>query len=142
MNDSHKSIINAERIKQETKYFEKNYRNNFTVNPNSMTFLAEKPNNITPSKPYRDMKESYYASDPVGEAFSSEHLHKAFENQTKTPLQKYRIPQTSNQEIGWMNRPLTSNDRRWNKSRKSNAITQYADEYCANFGYSPFKVQK
>ena len=42
-----------------------------------------------------------FTEDPVEEAFSNEKLRRTLQSVTLLPRQKYKAPQTANQEIGW-----------------------------------------
>ena len=79
-----------------------------------MYILAEKPNYVVPSdlkrqrggpsQKQQDANEifgNHFTEDPVEEAFSNEKLDKTLKSVTLIPRQKYDMPQTANQEIGW-----------------------------------------
>jgi hypothetical protein len=73
--------------------------------------MAEKPNATRPDDLKRDKKKqsqtngnvfgNHYTDDPVEEAFSNEKLEKTLKTVTLAPRQKYDVPLTANQEIGW-----------------------------------------
>jgi len=75
--------------------------------------LTEKPNHINPAdlklsnkdrqkaEEFNEIFENKYTEDPVEEAFSNEKLEKTIKNTMLLPRQKYEIPLTANQEIGW-----------------------------------------
>ena len=98
-----------------------------------MVLLTDKPNHVVPSRPGTtqvnsnkdDIFGNHFTEDPVGifilkkkkksfkiifseEAFSNEKLEKTLKLITLVPKQKYTIPQTSNQEIGWFSNQLVN----------------------------------
>lgn len=82
-----------------------------------MVFITDKPNYVVPSRPGSiqsattnkdDIFGNHFTEDPVEEAFSNEKLEKTLRMVTLVPKQKYNIPQTSNQEIGWFSNQLVN----------------------------------
>lgn len=55
------------------------------------------------------------------------------------PKEKYKRPQTANQEIGWYNRPL-HNNKKWDRPVSSTPITQYVSDYHKLKHINPFKL--
>lgn len=82
--------------------------------------------------------------DPTEEAFSADYIKKIVNRGFMTPGQKYREPQTSSQEVGWMHspvvkRPTSSIRRHCAKSRCFE--TSFAEEYFKYAGDNPYKVR-
>ena len=146
-----------------------------------MVLLTDKPNHVIPSRPGTTQVNSnkdeifgnHFTEDPVGisfysfvsfklkinnleEAFSNEKLEKTLKLITLVPKQKYQMPQTSNQEIGWFSNQLvfifkishngkikkkTIAPSKWNHKLRSNEITKFANDYFEMTKTNPFTLK-
>ncbi|KAM3146478.1 hypothetical protein pb186bvf_001447 [Paramecium bursaria] len=80
---------------------------NFTINPNKLYIIQEKPNNSIMlqkylqktgkiSKPSFDVNQITDDSPPL-----EKEIVEKIQTMNRTPRQRYQYPQTSNQELGW-----------------------------------------
>ena len=77
-----------------------------------MEKISDKPNYIIPKKPYKEAGAGDPNDDPVEKAFKVDAMRRKIQTSNLIPQQKYAIPQTSNQEIGWDVSPMYTKDRR------------------------------
>ncbi len=59
---------------------------------------------------------------------------------TQTPKERYKRPQTANQEIGWYSRPLMDNSK-WDKQLSSTQISNYVSDYQKMSSKNPFTIK-
>ncbi|OMJ88667.1 hypothetical protein SteCoe_9368 [Stentor coeruleus] len=135
-----KLIIHREYLRWNKRYEE--FSGKYRINPLTMNAVSQKPTQVNPMKLGAIRYEPTVYRDPIEEAFSSEYIRKAIERDTMTPSDKYRGPQTSNQEIGWYTfaskRPTSAF---FNSSKSMCKETVFAEEYLKTVGKSPFKVR-
>ncbi|EAR87567.1 hypothetical protein TTHERM_00070740 (macronuclear) [Tetrahymena thermophila SB210] len=154
MNEVHKNIVHTETITKEMKFCDKNQMEHFQLNPHNMFILAEKPNYVIPQdfkrqKGIQNQKKSdaneifgnHFTEDPVEEAFSNEKLDKTLKTVTLVPRQKYDLPQTRNQEIGWFTNQLHVQKPTKNHSIQKCEITKFVDDYYEMTKINPFKLR-
>ena len=98
--------------------------------PSKLDVFPEKPNNMVPELSL-DQAEMDEANDKLRELCT---VRDAF----KPPQEKYDLPMTSSQEIGWATRMLMPRNPMFHKPRNSCDITRYADAYYADKGVTPF----
>jgi len=115
----------------------------YRINPYHISTVCPKPNQVDPT---RHGNEKYVPSvyrDPTEEAFSSEYIRRVVSRGSMTPGEKYRFPQTSNQEVGWYNAPVVKRPktRLHYKPKGSCYETYFAVEYYKSTGMSPFKTK-
>ena len=139
-NEVQKLIIHREYLAWNKRY--ESFSGKFRVNPITMNAISLKPTQVNPSTLGAIKYEPTIYRDPIEEAFSSEYIKKAISRDTMTPGEKYRGPQTSNQEIGWYSfaakRPTSAYI---NPGKNSCNETIFAEEYLKTVGKSPFKVR-
>ena len=58
------------------------------------------------------------------------------------PRQKFRLPQTTNQDFGWFTEPLVKPSERWDHRLKKDPLTGYASQYVKLKDVNPFKVKE
>ena len=59
------------------------------------------------------------------------------------PRQKFRVPQTANQDFGWEITPLVKpSSSLWDHRLKKNPISGFANEYVRLKATNPFKVRE
>jgi len=72
-------------------------------------------------------------------AFSNEKLRRTLQSIHLKPRQKYKLPMTSNQEIGWFQHLKPGENPKWSQPRKGNPITYWASEFEVLTKQNPFK---
>lgn len=109
-------------------------------------FIAQKPNYVDPSRP-SDLRKFNrpatssdldYDSTRVDRIFKQKSMQKRIETGKAIPRQRCKWQQTAAQEIGWDVAPLIPVNPKYNASRKSCQITQYADNYRLTKKKNPF----
>lgn len=139
-NEVQKLIIHREYLAWNKRY--ENFSGKFRINPITMNAITQKPTQVNPGALGAIKYEPTIYRDPIEEAFSSEYIKRAISRDTMTPGEKYRGPQTSNQEIGWYSfaskRPTSAYI---NPGKNSCNETIFAEEYLKTVGKSPFKVR-
>lgn len=77
----------------------------------------------------------------IEEAFSNEKIEKTLRSKQLVPRQKFAVPMTASQEIGWfttqMARPQSAKDYKL----KSNEITKFASDYYELTKINPFTIR-
>jgi len=126
------NAIWRETVKRETR--ESKLRTNFTIpNPLKVPIVPEKPNRITPQT-FADAEELRLAPLRL-QALTT------LKDVDKLPTQRYDMPQTSNQEIGWYHKPMAKSAQGrelFTHPRGSCDVTAYASEYYAMTGTTPY----
>ncbi|KRX07382.1 hypothetical protein PPERSA_06997 [Pseudocohnilembus persalinus] len=143
--------IHRENISKEERYLDVNRTDHFQLNPNHVYILPEKPNSIRPqdlkrekaskNKPQQqneDIFGNHYTDDPVEEAFSNEKLERTLKSVTLVPRQKYDMPLTRNQEIGWFHQQLNIPKNTKESKIEQCDITKFADNYYQMTKFSPY----
>ncbi|OMJ73922.1 hypothetical protein SteCoe_27304 [Stentor coeruleus] len=98
----------------------------FTLNPNSLILLTDKPNKTA----LINLNENYE------EGLTSDMKDKLYKV-TAIPKMKNNFPATSNQEVGW-DSDLPQYKPTWNYAKPSCAETKYASNYYTMTGRSPY----
>ena len=148
VNFVHQAEIRAESIKKERKYEGKNFKYDYTFHPNNLFPYAEKPQLVSPDRPYtsndtvaRMSKREYQLNkDPINDAFVKDRIMKAIIENQQIPKDKYDYPMTSAQEIGWFSKPLVNNSK-WNHPVSSTPISDYVNNYYITMKINPFKLK-
>ena len=148
VNFVHQAEIRAESIKKERKYEGKNFKYDYTFHPNNLFPYAEKPQLVSPDRPYtsndtvaRMSKREYQLNkDPINDAFVKDRIMKSIIANQQIPKDKYDYPMTSAQEIGWFSKPLVDN-RRWNHPVHNTPISNYVNSYYVTMKINPFKLK-
>ena len=108
-NQVHQQMILTETIKKELH--EQKLYSNFTINPYHQIYtVTPKPNSMNDSE--------YYEMD-----CDDRMVNRIFSAHQKPPTEKYRYPQTSAQEIGWIHKPLLATDRNDQRMWHAKALT-------------------
>jgi hypothetical protein len=95
--------------------------------------IPEKPNNITPLLRLSD--EALQKSKEVLAAMC------VLKNEDCTPEQQNVLPQTSNQEYGFLNKPLVSKALLFDHPMGGCDVTRYAQAYVSMTGRSPYATE-
>ena len=136
-NEVQKLLVYRDVLKWNKQY--EDFSMKYRVNPYKLSAVSIKPNLTVPNK-----RPSYFPTtyrDPIQEAFSSRYIKDTISKHRMTPSQKFRVPQTSAQEIGWMSKRIANNN--WNSRPKFSCYeTHFANEYFKGAGESPFKSTK
>jgi FAM183A and FAM183B related len=141
-NEVHKLIIQKNVLNWNKKF--EDFSGRFRINPYSMTIITAKPTQINPREGVEAYKASIYR-DPTEEAFSSEFLKRTVIRGTMPPSNKYLIPQTAAQEIGWISAPVLPriHSSQWNRRVKKPCFeTFFAEEYIKFRGKNPYFARK
>eukprot|EP00347_Sterkiella_histriomuscorum_P020538 403337423 len=140
-NPVHQQKIFEEFVRKEKNYSHRNRTEEYTINPQTITNITEKPNHITPQHPYKDKKVDSLNDDVVDRAFRLDAMKRKIQSAGLQPRQKYPHAMTSNQEIGWYNNPLVPQNKNWQFNRLKTPITGFADEYFTLKKVNPFTVR-
>ena len=148
VNYVHQSEIRAESIRKEKKFEGTNFKYDYTFRPNNLYPYAEKPQLVSPDRPYtsndtvaRLSKREYQLNkDPINDAFVKDRIMKSIIANQQIPKDKYDYPMTSAQEIGWFSKPLVDN-RRWNHPVHNTPISNYVNSYYVTMKINPFKLK-
>ena len=143
----HLDNIHTTNIYKERKYEYKNKLKDYSFNPYCFYPITDKPQNLHPKFPNRNIidernrqQPNYQVNlDPLDIAFTKNKIHNIFKQHQQTPKEKYKRPQTANQEIGWYTRPLLDN-RKWNRPVTATPITKYVSDYDRLKHINPFKL--
>mmetsp|Transcript_37016 Transcript_37016/g.91478 ORF Transcript_37016/g.91478 Transcript_37016/m.91478 type:complete len:151 (-) Transcript_37016:336-788(-) len=104
---------------------------NFSIsNVKKMSVIPEKPNYVVPSTKINK-----------GEMDAASTLLKslcAVQDADLLPSERFELPVTSAQEVGWKFKPLVPRNAMFAKPRNSCDITLYADKYFEMCGTTPF----
>lgn len=140
-NEVHKLIIQKNVLNWNKKF--EDFSGRFRVNPYSLTTVTAKPNQMNPSIGAENYKPSIYR-DPTEEAFSSEFLAKTVSRGNLPFNMKYKNPQTTAQEIGWITCPVLPRvQSRWSHRSKNICFeTYFAEEYIKFKGVNPYFSNK
>ena len=148
INFVHQAEIRTESIKKERKYEGKNFKYDYTFHPNNLYPYAEKPQLVSPDRPYtsydtvaRMSKREYQLNkDPINDAFVKDRIMKSIIANQQIPKDKYDYPVTSAQEIGWYSKPLVNN-KRWDHPVANTPISEYVNNYYITMKINPFKLK-
>eukprot|EP01064_Diplonema_japonicum_P025653 TRINITY_DN37066_c0_g1_i2.p2 TRINITY_DN37066_c0_g1~~TRINITY_DN37066_c0_g1_i2.p2 ORF type:complete len:174 (+),score=48.25 TRINITY_DN37066_c0_g1_i2:60-524(+) len=137
-----KENIWKEHVKNESQY--RNSKESFSINPYRLDKTKPICENIA-SRPKRFLAKELYTGDETkltknetGADLSENELARR-EKTTgdikqcllsvhKTPIDKYPIPQTESQEIGWLSRPLVPTQSEFQHALRSCDITKFAND--------------
>ena len=108
INFVHLAEIRTESIKKERRHEGKNFKYDFTFHPNNLYPFAEKPQLVSPDRPFtsndtvaRMSKREYQLNkDPINDAFVKDRIMKVIISNQQIPKDKYEYPITSAQEVG------------------------------------------
>lgn len=84
-NPVHQMKIYEEFVMKEARYSHKNRTDEFTINPNTMHNIPEKPNHITPQNPYKEVKQDNLSDDIVERAFRLDAMRRKIQSQGLQP---------------------------------------------------------
>ena len=148
VNFVHQAEIRTESIKKERRYEGKNFKYDFTFHPNNLYPFAEKPQLVSPDRPFTSNdtvarmsnREFQLNKDPINDAFVKDRIMKAIISNQQIPKDKYDYPITSAQEIGWFSKPLVDNSR-WNHPVNNTPISDYVNNYYITMKINPFKLK-
>ena len=108
-NQVHQQMILNETVKKEIEN-QKLYTN-FTVNPFKPIYtVTGKPNSLADAE-YYEMQ------------CDDEMVNRIFSAAQRPPTEKYKYPQTSAQEVGWISKPLMNTDRNDQRIWHAKALT-------------------
>lgn len=110
----------------------------FTVNPNKLEYLCQKPTQLDPVK-----LQTLLDQDPAerNETEEERELKTKIAEAQRTPQEKSKWPMTANQTLGWMWKEGLDGyaaDKRWSQPLSSCAETRYAKAYVMMSGKSPY----
>jgi hypothetical protein len=115
VNIVHQNAIFCETVHKEQKH-QKLYTN-FSINPyKKMHALTGKPNSRHDS----------------GDGEEDSEFIKSYQKAQQTPTEKFQVPQTEAQEIGWDTTPLVEphrHDNRFHHAKKNSEITKFMDAF-------------
>ncbi|EAS00407.3 hypothetical protein TTHERM_00220800 (macronuclear) [Tetrahymena thermophila SB210] len=139
-------VIKKEKSKQ--KIYE-----HFTINPRKLFLYSDKPceNALVEQKmqhsqtknPFLDISKTSALLDSLKSPELSQDILSKLTTINQTPGQKYKFPQTANQDIGWFNQHSRSlspqrSSNQFNYPKKTCNETNYANEYYNMLRVSPF----
>eukprot|EP00741_Cyanophora_paradoxa_P004526 tig00000808_g4395.t1 len=121
------NFIWREHIKKEMKLTKLNPH--FRVNPHSMHTVTDKPAIVQRENP---VPHTPTEIDAI--------MMRTIERSMKVPKEKYSVPQTTAQTVGWDHVPLVppSCPERFRRPKDSCYETAYAAEYVKSMGKNPF----
>ena len=143
--DSEKLHIDKQVMQWSQKYERPNGR--FRLNPYRLHSMSP----VKTSLIREDVCGSTRYRDPMEEAFALAYLNRTVQHSTRVPGQKFTVPQTSAQEVGWHNFPVAGHRLRkphhdasgFHYKPKSQCFeTSFALEYLKSNGKNLFKVKK
>ncbi|CAK9204625.1 unnamed protein product [Sphagnum troendelagicum] len=106
----------------------------FQIDPRTMFILTDKVTNVHPSikvtrKEYEDALKLMETLSPI-------------KNAQMPPPDKYDLPLTAAQEIGWNTKPLVKKNPLFTFERNACEVTLYAHKYFMSLGVNPFAKKK
>ncbi|EGR33082.1 hypothetical protein IMG5_062040 [Ichthyophthirius multifiliis] len=139
-------VILKERSKQQIyMHFSINPRKIFLYSdkPNNNIFVQQQMKNSGTKNPFLDFTKLPEGMETNKSPELNQEILTKLSHIGQTPTQKYKFPQTSNQDLGWYNKYARSlspqrNQNQFNYPKKTCNETEYANEYYNMLRISPF----